>query len=123
VAEVWYSEADKYRHNLILRLVSEKEGEYFHSFGYGALYIYLCLVGSNLESGALLGATNLLRVISLVMWFKTIPIVNKIEISRHIIGSEPEDILSRYSSFSNISNKIGIVSFVTMFIINWLYIW
>ncbi|MBA6392181.1 hypothetical protein H4J38_15535 [Colwellia sp. BRX10-3] len=123
MTERWYSEADKYRHVQILNLVSKKEKEYYYSFGYGALYLYLFLVGKNLESGVLLGVTNFLLLTSLVMWFRTIPIINKMEVNQLIEGTEPEDILSRHSTFSKISNKFGITSIVMMFIVNWVYIW
>ena len=123
MTEVLYSEEDKSRHDQILRLISEKERKYFYSFGYGAMFIFLYLVRSNLESGGLLGFTTLLAVISFGMWLGTNPIIQKFEVFYHVKGGEPENIIQRFSVFSVTSNKIGLVSVSGMLIASWVFIW
>jgi len=123
MTEVWYSEEDRSRHNHILRLINEKERKYFYSFGYGALFIFLYLVRSNLESGGLFGFTTLFLVIAFGMWLGTNPIIQKFDVFYHVKGSEPEHITQRFTVFSATSNKIGLVSVSAMLIASWIFIW
>ena len=120
--EVYYSEEDKSHHHHISWLISKKEREYFYSFGYGVIFIYLCLVREHLESGGLLGVTSLLTVITFCMWFGTNPIIQKFEVSNCVTGTEPENITQRFTRFSSISNKIGLFSFSTIPIAYWFFV-
>jgi hypothetical protein len=123
MTEILYSEEDRSRHNQILRLISEKEQKYFYSFVYGSIFIFLYVVRSNLESGGLLGVTTLLATLSFGMWLGTNPMIHKFEVFYHIKGDEPESITQRFSTFSKTSNKIGVISVLSMLIGSWIFIW
>jgi hypothetical protein len=122
MADKCYSEEEKSKHNYILGLISKKERKYFYTFGYGASFVFLCLIRNNLESGGLLGFTTILALACFGMWLGTNPIIDKYQIYYHIRGGEPESIISRYSDFSSIANKIGIASIVSMVIANYMFL-
>ena len=110
MADRMYSDEEKSNHRRILQMVSGSEQKFLYNFGYGALFIFLCVIRTKLHSGSLLGITSMFTIVVFFMWIASNPIVHKYHIYGLIRGNEPESVIKRYFQFKRSANIFGLVS-------------
>ena len=122
MTEKHYSEDEELTRQHTLKLISEFESRFFHSYVYGALAIAMYLASKIYEPGTLLTIINFLGLISLYMWYATNSWVKKVKIEIYSRLNKPKDISDRYELYAQRAIINGIVSFVAMLIAAWYFI-
>lgn len=118
-----YSEEEELKRQYAMKMMSEFEGRFIHSYIYGALSVFMYLISKELEEGTLLGITNILGIGSLYMWYAANSWVQKVKIEIHIQINKPKNINDRYELYSRRAIINGSASFACMFIVFMYFIW
>ena len=109
----------------VISTIHNNESDFFHSFAYGALAIFIYLVSKKLENGNLLGITNILGLAALYMWWNTNPWFICKSLEPHIKNISSNEILARHQLHISKSKKVGAASFiimlVAMYYVGWVY--